>query len=87
MNVGSSRRSFITNPAFRIAPGGGAAVSLLDPEQLAAEVLEACRRGRPELTRPWKAAILAGLIEWFPAWGRRLLARFTARSNTDRADG
>ena len=74
-------------PAGVAAPGGGAAVSLLDPEQLAAEVLEACRRGRPELTRPWKAAILAGLIEWFPGWGRRLLARFTARSNTGRADG
>jgi NAD(P)-dependent dehydrogenase (short-subunit alcohol dehydrogenase family) len=63
-------------------PGGGAAVKLLDPEQLAAEVLEACRLGRLELTRPWKASLLAGLIEWFPAWGRRLLARFTATSAT-----
>ncbi len=62
------------------APGCGAAVRLLDPEQLATEVLEACRRGRLELTRPWKAALLAGLIEWFPAWGRRLLARFTAKN-------
>ncbi len=62
------------------APGGGAAVRLLDPEQLAAAVLEACRQGRLELTRPWKAALLAGLIEWFPAWGRRVLARFTAKN-------
>lgn len=62
------------------APGGGAAINLLDAEKLAAEVLNACRLGKIELTRPWKAALLAGLIEWFPAWGRRLLARFTARS-------
>ena len=64
------------------APGGGAAIKLLDAEKLAAEVLNACRLGKIELTRPWKAALLAGLIEWFPAWGRRLLARFTARSAT-----
>jgi len=62
------------------APGGGASIKLLDPEGLATEVLEACRQGRVELTRPWKASLLAGLIEWFPAWGRRLLARFTATS-------
>ena len=68
------------------APGGGAAVKLLDPEQLAAEVLEACRLGRLELTRPWKAAVLAGLIEWFPAWGRRLLARFTSKGREESGD-
>ena len=62
------------------APGGGAAIKLLDAEKLAAEVLDACRLGRIELTRPWKASLLAGLIEWFPGWGRRLLARFTATS-------
>ena len=62
------------------APGGGATIKLLDPEGLATEVLDACREGRLELTRPWKASLLAGLIEWFPAWGRQLLARFTAKA-------
>jgi len=61
------------------APGGGAAVELLDPEQLATEVLDACQRGQIELTRPWKATLLAGLIEWFPGRGRRLLARFATK--------
>lgn len=59
-------------------PGGGAAIRLLDPEKLATEILDACRRGVPELTRPWKAGLLAGLIEWCPTWGRQFLARFTA---------
>ena len=67
-------------PAHLAQPGGGTSLRLLDPEQLAAEVLDACERGIPELTRPWKATLLAGLIEWFPGWGRRLLARFSGRA-------
>jgi hypothetical protein len=38
-------------------------------------VLDACQRRRPELVMPRKAALLAGIIEWFPTAGRRLLAR------------
>lgn len=60
-------------------PGGGASIRRLDPEKLAAEVLEACRRGVPELTRPRQASILAGIIELFPTWGRQLLYRFTKK--------
>ena len=67
-------------PAHLAQPGGGASLRLLDPERLAAKVLDACERGVPELTRPWKATLLAGLIEWFPGWGRRLLARFYRRA-------
>ena len=60
-------------------PGGGAAIRLLEPERLAVEVLDACRRGVPELTRPRKAGLLAGFIEWCPTWGRWILAHFVGR--------
>jgi len=58
-------------------PGGGAPLRRLDPDRLAEQVLDACRRRTNELVVPRKAAWLAGLVEWFPDWGRRLLARFT----------
>jgi len=63
-------------PASATAPGGSANLEQLDPDRLAAAVLEACRRRDPELVVPRKAALLAGLIEWLPNMGRRLLARF-----------
>jgi hypothetical protein len=57
------------------APGGAANLKQLDPDRLATAVLDACQRRRPELVMPHKAALLAGIIEWFPSAGRRLLAR------------
>jgi len=63
-------------PASATAPGGSANLKQLDPERLAAEVLDACRRRDAELVVPRKAALLAGLIAWLPNAGRRLLARF-----------
>jgi short-subunit dehydrogenase len=57
------------------APGGSARLRLIEPDQLATAVLDACHRRCPELVMPRKAAWLAGLIEWFPAMGRRLLGR------------
>lgn len=63
-------------PATAAAPGGAARLAQLDPDRLAAAVLDACRRRTAELVVPRKAAVLAGLIEWFPNAGRRLLARF-----------
>ncbi len=64
-------------PASARGPGGGAPLKLLDPEQLALAILRACEQRRHELVLPRKAAILAGLIEWFPDLGRRLLDRLT----------
>jgi len=63
-------------PPSATAPGGSANLKQLDPDRLAAAVLDACRRRDAELVVPRKAALLAGLIEWFPNAGRRLLARF-----------
>ena len=59
-------------------PGGGAAVRLLDAENLAHEVLSSCQHHHQELVRPKKAMLLAGLIEWFPLWGRKILNRYTS---------
>jgi uncharacterized protein len=64
-------------PAEAAAPGGTRAVSPLDPDLLAARVLAACGRRTAELTLPRRAGLVAGLIEWFPDAGRRLLARVT----------
>ena len=63
-------------PASATAPGGSTNLKQLDPDRLAAAVLDACRRRDAELVVPRKAALLAGLIEWLPNAGRRLLARF-----------
>ena len=59
-------------------PGGGAAVRLLDAENLAHEVLSSCQHHHQELVRPKKAMLLAGLIEWFPSWGRKILNQYTS---------
>jgi len=66
-------------PAEALHPGGTRALRQLDPDRLADQVLAACSRRRSELVVPWKAALLAGLIEWFPEWGRGILARVVGR--------
>ena len=66
-------------PPEAAAPGGTHTLTPLDPDLLAARVLDACRRRSNELVVPSKAALMAGLIDFFPNTGRRLLARFTSR--------
>ena len=66
-------------PAEATGPGGTSAITPLDPDTLASDVLAACRRRVSELTIPRRASLLAGLIEWFPDLGRWLLARVTRR--------
>jgi NAD(P)-dependent dehydrogenase (short-subunit alcohol dehydrogenase family) len=63
-------------PASATAPGGSASLKQLDPNRLAAAVLDSCQRRDAELVVPRKAALLAGLIAWLPNAGRHLLARF-----------
>jgi NAD(P)-dependent dehydrogenase (short-subunit alcohol dehydrogenase family) len=67
-------------PPEAAAPGGTTSLSQLDPDLLAAKILAACDRRTSELVLPRKVGLLAGLIEWFPDFGRRLLARATRRS-------
>lgn len=66
-------------PADALRPGGTSGLNQLDPGELAKQVLAACRRRRSELVVPRKAGLLAGLIEWCPEWGRRILARAVNR--------
>jgi len=66
-------------PPEALRPGGTRAVPLLDPDRLAEAVLAACVSRRSELVMPRSAGFLAGLIEWCPEWGRRILARAAAR--------
>ena len=66
-------------PAEARKPGGTRALTQLDPDRLAEQVLAACLQRRSELVVPRKASLLAGLIEWFPEWGRRILARAVHR--------
>jgi short-subunit dehydrogenase len=66
-------------PTEAIAPGGTRAVKPVDADSLASQVLLACQRRIPELTLPGRAKFLAGVIEWFPRFGRWLLARATRR--------
>ncbi len=66
-------------PPEAAAAGGTSSLRRLDPDALARRVLEACRRRRSELIVPGSARLLAGLIDWFPEYGRRLLARLAAR--------
>ena len=66
-------------PADALRPGGTRALRQLDPDRLAEQVLAACGHRRSELVVPRKAGLLAGLIEWFPEWGRRILARAVHR--------
>jgi len=60
-------------PPEAARPGGTSRLRPLDPAALADAVLRACSRRAPELVVPRGAGLLAGLIEWFPTWGRRLL--------------
>jgi NAD(P)-dependent dehydrogenase (short-subunit alcohol dehydrogenase family) len=66
-------------PPEATAPGGTTSLAPLDPDMLAARVLAACGSRTSELVVPRKVAWMAGLIEWFPDAGRRLLARLTHR--------
>jgi meso-butanediol dehydrogenase/(S,S)-butanediol dehydrogenase/diacetyl reductase len=64
-------------PTAAAVPGGTTTLPQLDPTVLAHKVLTACQRRTSELVVPRKVGLLAGLIEWFPDFGRRLLARAT----------
>jgi short-subunit dehydrogenase len=66
-------------PAEAIAPGGTRAVKPMNPDTLASQVLAAWHRRVPELTVPGRAMFIAGLLEWFPRFGRWLLSRMTRR--------
>jgi NAD(P)-dependent dehydrogenase (short-subunit alcohol dehydrogenase family) len=62
-------------PAAAHAPGGGARVSAIPPARLAAAILRACERRRPELIVPAKARLLFAISQLNAGWGDWLLRR------------
>ena len=64
-------------PLEAAVPGGTTSLAQLDPDRLARDILSACDRRMSEVVVPAKVRLVAGLIEWFPDFGRWLLARLT----------
>ncbi len=62
-------------PAAAQAPGGGARVKAILPDQLAAAILRACERRQPELIVPAKAKLLFAISQLSARWGDWLLRR------------
>lgn len=54
-------------------PGGGVRLAAIDPHVLAARILVALRKRKPELVVPWKARLLFAISQVFPRWGDALL--------------
>jgi short-subunit dehydrogenase len=62
-------------PAAAQAPGGGARVKAIPPDELAASILRACERRNPELVVPGKAKLLFAFSQLSASWGDWLLRR------------
>jgi NAD(P)-dependent dehydrogenase (short-subunit alcohol dehydrogenase family) len=59
-------------------PGGGAKLSLLDPDRLAEQIVKACQRRRAELVVPASSRLLFTLAQISPRLGDWLLTRLTS---------
>ena len=66
-------------PAEAQAPGGGARVKAIDPDKLAARILQACERRKSELIVPSKARILFAISQLSASFGDWLLRRSTSK--------
>lgn len=64
-------------PTAARAPGAGARISSISPERLAADILRACERRKPELVVPSKAKLLFAISQLSATWGDWLLGRST----------
>jgi uncharacterized protein len=64
-------------PSAAQAPGAGARVRAIEPDRLAAAVLRACERRKPELVVPAKAKLLFAISQLSAKWGDWLLGRST----------
>jgi short-subunit dehydrogenase len=62
-------------PAAAQAPGGGARVKAIPPDELAASILRACERRKSELIVPAKARLLFAISQLSASWGDWLLRR------------
>jgi short-subunit dehydrogenase len=65
-------------PAAAQAPGAGAHIKAIDPDQMAGYILKACERRQPELVVPARVKWLCAISQLWPAWGDRLLRGSTS---------
>jgi uncharacterized protein len=65
-------------PESARAPGAGVQVQGILPEQLAAKILQACERRRPELVIPGKARLLFAISQLWPRLGDWIVRRKTS---------
>jgi uncharacterized protein len=70
-------------PAEAQAPGAGAKIKAIDPQRLAAAILKACERRRPELVIPAKAKWLFAISQLSASWGDWLLSRSTKKQKAE----
>ncbi|MBA3484885.1 MAG: SDR family NAD(P)-dependent oxidoreductase [Pirellulales bacterium] len=62
-------------PAAAQSPGAGARLKAIDPDKLAADILRACERRKPELVVPAKAKLLFAISQLSASWGDWLLRK------------
>jgi uncharacterized protein len=65
-------------PSSASAPGGGAKVSLLDPQRVAEKILHACQQRKEELVLPGKARWLFAASGFSAGWGDWLLDKLSS---------
>jgi len=62
-------------PASARAPGAGVRVRAIPPQKLAAAILKACQRRRPELVVPARTRLLFALAQLWPSLGDWIVRR------------
>ncbi len=80
--AGDTRRTYGAEadphlPPEAACPGGGVKTKAIDPADLAAQILSACERRRPEIVIPAKARLVFALAQLWPSLGDYLLRKFT----------
>jgi short-subunit dehydrogenase len=64
-------------PASARKPGAGVKVGLIDPDLLAARILRACERRRPELVVPGRARLVFAISALWPSLGDWIVRKMT----------
>jgi NAD(P)-dependent dehydrogenase (short-subunit alcohol dehydrogenase family) len=64
-------------PEHARRPGGGVKVGKINPQKLAARILKACERRKPEIVLPGKARLLFAISQLFPGFGDWIVLKKT----------
>ena len=64
-------------PEIAHNPGAGVKVGKIDPQRLAAKILNVCERRKPELVVPAKAKLLFAVAQLWPTLGDWLVRKYT----------